>query len=611
MRHRRQFARALVGASAFAIAALPTPAAAQRVDRIIAFGDSYADQDNAQQLGLISPGFQPLYSTGRFSGGTNYIDTLSQILGAPVQNFAIGGARATPDFLFEVNSFLAGGGGPAFPAITPTFNDGDLLAVSIGGNDARAYAGNPGVIPVGSSVAAAPAAAASAVTAATTGLNALVAAGAPTISFLAGDTGRLFEFGITPAQSAIRTAYSNAFNAGMQTTLAGYAANGVTVHYLDLTAILDNVTANAGAYGITSGLVCPLFATGNTACVTNSNGFLVYGDGLHLTSQGFAIVARYVATQLQAPLTLQATSDLGLETARQFGRTLNGRLDLAAPRDGDSADGTQIFLIGDTFSRDIEEDSATDGFDVDGVGLSGGVSFGFGNGTVGLVGNYSRPKARFGADVAKTRSKTWQVGGFAGFGLAGGFVQGYAGYGQDSHKITRQGVVEAMTASPDGSHVLAGLKAGYLMPMGGMRIGPVVALDYAKAKVDGYTETGDAALNLNVSSLTAKSMTGSIGAELRGDFNDEGIQLRPFASAALEMDFLGDGRTIRFAQTTAPGIVNSWSFEDRSKKAYGRFSAGASAGILSRVSVDALVSGTVGQKQGDDLSAHIGVKLGL
>ena len=111
MTHCRLFALSLLAASALTA----TPAAAQRVDSITAFGDSYADDNNALQLGLIPPAFQPLYPTGRFSGGTNYVDTLSTILGVPVQNFAIGGARANPDFLFEVNSFLAGGGGPAFP----------------------------------------------------------------------------------------------------------------------------------------------------------------------------------------------------------------------------------------------------------------------------------------------------------------------------------------------------------------------------------------------------------------------------------------------------------------------------------------------------------------
>ena len=82
-----------------------------------------------------------------------------------------------------------------------------------------------------------------------------------------------------------------------------------------------------------------------------------------------------------------------------------------------------------------------------------------------------------------------QLGGYGGFGIAGGFVQGYAGYGWDKHDIERAGVVEEMEADPDGNHFIAGAKGGYLMPLGGVRVGPVVALDYAKAKVDGYTET--------------------------------------------------------------------------------------------------------------------------
>ena len=55
----RLICRALIGASALALAAVP--AAAQRVDHIVAFGDSYADDNNALQLGLIPPAFQPLY----------------------------------------------------------------------------------------------------------------------------------------------------------------------------------------------------------------------------------------------------------------------------------------------------------------------------------------------------------------------------------------------------------------------------------------------------------------------------------------------------------------------------------------------------------------------
>src|SRR3546814_14819065 len=66
------------------------PASAQSVDRSVAFGDSYADDGNLFELIGIDPPF--VYPTGRFSGGTNFVDTMSTLLNAPVDNFAIGGA---------------------------------------------------------------------------------------------------------------------------------------------------------------------------------------------------------------------------------------------------------------------------------------------------------------------------------------------------------------------------------------------------------------------------------------------------------------------------------------------------------------------------------------
>jgi outer membrane lipase/esterase len=585
--------------------AFSAPAAAQRVDRIITFGDSYADDGNAFELGLVPPAIVPLYPTGRFTGGTNYIDTLSQLLDAPVFNFAIGGARANPEFLLEVGAF-AGGGGGVFPTLTPTFDENDLLTISIGGNDARAYGATPGATAGGAAAAAAPA-----IGATKAGLDFLVGAGAPTISFLAGDTGRLPEVAANPAAAALRTAYSTAFNQGVQQVLAGYAADGVMVHYLDLTLMLNRVQANPAAYGLT-GIACPSFAAGDLTCRLNGGeGFLFYGDLLHPTSQGSAIIAHYVATQLQAPLTLQATSDLALDTARQFGRTLGGRASLAGAAGGDADAGMRFFLVGDTFSRDVDADHATDPFDVDGVGATGGVSFGFAGGVAGIAANYSRPKAKFLADIAETRSTSWQVGAFAGTSVSGIVAHGYVGYGKDDHNIERGGVIDKLNADTNGSHWLAGAKAGYLMPIRGLRVGPVVALDYASAKVDGYTEEGDEALTLNVESVSAKSLTGSLGLELRGDADSAGPQFRPYAAAALEKDFIGDSRTMHFSQTSAPVIVNRWELEDRSKKAYARLSGGGSAVILKGVTLDAVISGTLGRDDGDEVSGHVGVGIGF
>ena len=66
---RRLLSCALAGAS-FAIAGMSAaPASAQRVERIVAFGDSYADDGNAFQLLGIPPASTIIYPTGRFTGG--------------------------------------------------------------------------------------------------------------------------------------------------------------------------------------------------------------------------------------------------------------------------------------------------------------------------------------------------------------------------------------------------------------------------------------------------------------------------------------------------------------------------------------------------------------
>ena len=303
----------------------------------------------------------------------------------------------------------------------------------------------------------------------------------------------------------MRTAYSTAFNGGIQNVLAGYATRGSVVHYLDLSKVLDQVSANPAGYGITNGLVCPLFP-GNTTCAVNASGYLFYGDALHLTSQGFAIVGQYVARQLAAPLTLQAPSELGFDTARQWGRTLSSRGDLYGR--GAVDQGLRIYALGDADMRDAHRGSQTSAFEVLGVGGTIGAEMGLSNGLVGVAGNYTRARLSFNDDSARTRAHSWQIGAYGSLDMGGLFGQAYLGYGKDRNRITRTGVVDDMTANPHGSHVVGGAKGGYLMPFSALKIGPIVALDYARAKVDGYTEAGDPALTLNVAPRASRRSPG-------------------------------------------------------------------------------------------------------
>ena len=611
---RKHFRQALACASVAAMA-VSAPVEAQQIDRIVAVGDSYADTGNAFALGYANPLAQVIYPTGRFSGGTNYIDTLAALLGVPVQDFAIGGAFGGTNngtlcfdpfyapgtsplcgkgLQFEVDQFLnVGPQSTVFPDASTALTRNDLLAISIGGNDARFFQ------QAGGTLALAPAAGAAAAAGTAAQLDRLVAQGNPTISFLALNGAAAPEVANDPAAQQIRGAFSTAYFTSLQGTLAGYAANGSIVHYLDGTLLLQEVAANSQAFGITKGLVCPIFP--DPTCLVDSKGFLFYGDALHLTSQGFAIVAAYIVRQLDAPLTLQAPSSLGVETARQFGRTLSTRSDLYGR--GAATPGLKFFAVGDYFSSDVGETQQNAAFQMTGGGGTLGVEYGLPMGVVGLAGNYSKPRVRFGNDSAKIDTRSWQVGAYGSLAAGPLFGQAYAGYGSDRNDLTRAGVISDMTASPHGHHVTAGAKGGFLMPFGPFSVGPVAALDYARANVQGYTENGDPVLTLNVSSQSQKSLTGQLGLEVRGSL----AGLRPYASVTAEHEFSGSRDVIHFSQTDAPIIVNSWGI-GRDKGTYGRASFGAVAALPGGIGLDTAVTTTFGRNGGQEVAAHIGAR---
>jgi phospholipase/lecithinase/hemolysin len=296
---------AMLGTAGCAEAAAPERPSAPAITRIVAFGDSFADDGNIYELFGTTP--PPLYPRGRFSDGTNFVDTMGELLGAPVANFALGGAVTGPGsdnnpagFDQQYRAFLAGGGPAYFPRVSGRFSPADLVVVSIGGNDARAFGKSFGRSPsrakVEAAIAAAPAAAALSVANATQGLEALVGAGARRITFLGGDVGRLPEVaGSTIAP--IGSAFSKSYNEGMKASLARFAARGISVHYLDLDKLADRVASDPAAFGLNSAGACP------AECLTNpalAGKYLFYVDKVHLTSAGFAIVGRAAVAQLRS-----------------------------------------------------------------------------------------------------------------------------------------------------------------------------------------------------------------------------------------------------------------------------------------------------------------------
>src|SRR6266404_3670036 len=166
--------------------------------RIQAFGDSYADIGNLWKFtGGI--GQLPLYPTGRFSGGTNFVDTTSALLGIPQLNFAVGAAKTNGNtILGPIGGFLQEVQGLPFPGLMGPIKIAppDLVEINIGGNDARQY------YQTGGTLAGVPAAAATSATNAINGINTLVGDGARTIVFTVGDVSKLPEVGFPTTPNA-------------------------------------------------------------------------------------------------------------------------------------------------------------------------------------------------------------------------------------------------------------------------------------------------------------------------------------------------------------------------------------------------------------------------
>jgi outer membrane lipase/esterase len=597
-------------------------ASAQTVFTTIqAFGDSYADTGNL--IKIIGP--QAIYPTGRFSGGTNFVDTTSALLGVPQNNFAIGGATSgptnvvgpgIPGFTQEWQGFIASG-----KTIAPS----DLVEFSIGGNDARAYYRGGGTL------AGVPAAATTSFNQTMAGINALVGVGARNIVFTIGDVSTLPEATGNPA-APIGSAFSQNYNAQIQTALAAIARSGVRVELVDIAAIGNLIKADPSRYGLTSAGTCPVACVGNTAL---QNQFLFYVDALHLTSHGFAILGEYIVNRLNAPLTIAPQGDVGLSSAMGFASTLFGRLDtfrettgFASVMNSNAADlkvpytkappprvaynPWSFYMLANGAVSDRQATIAARGFDLDSVGGTIGTEYRINaNAFVGGAFDYSNPKARLFNNAGTTEANAYQIGGYGAWTNANFFLQGLATVGWQNYRNVRPGVVDTITSNPDGTSVVAAGKVGYLFGTPDkVQVGPIGSLLYARARVNAFTEAGDPVLTLNVGSQTAETLIGSVGAQFRFPFWVAGKIISPYVNLTADDDIIGNGRIVQFGATSAPIIINNWAIPNtNSHNVYGRVAAGVVAPVWANVALTANLSQTFARTGGNDFYGNGGLKI--
>jgi outer membrane lipase/esterase len=594
---------------------------------IQAFGDSYADTGNLiRAIGPITIAGINIYPTGRFSGGTNFVDTTSALLGIPQNNFAVGGAQTAAGpipnsgFVQQAQGFVASG-----RTIAPS----DLVEISIGGNDARGY------YQAGGTLAGVPAAATVSANQAMAGINTLVGAGARNIVFTVGDVSQLPE-AIGNPNAPVGSAYSQNYNAQMQAALAAIARNGVRVEYIDNGLLGNLIRANPARYGISNVGPCPFPACVGTTAAAKAiqDQFLFYLDGIHLTSHGFAIMGGYIVNRLNAPLTFAPQGDLALNSAMGFASTLYGKLDmfretyglvsssmnayaaytkapyLKAPPPA-PVNPWSFYMQANGGISDRQATVASNGFNLDGVGGTIGTEYRINNNAfVGGAFDYSNPKARLFNNAGTTDVNSYQFGVYGAWADAHFFAQGLATFGWQNFRNTRPGVVDVITSNPDGTTFVAGGKVGYLFDAGQSQVGPIGGLTYARARVNGYTESGDPVLTLNVGAQTAEALVASAGVQFRAPFMVSGRVISPYLNLTAEDDVIGNGRIIQFGATSAPLIINNWAVPNGSSQhVYGRVAGGVVAPVTNNVALTVNLSRTIAHQGGDDFYGTGGLRI--
>ncbi len=303
----------------------------QGIDRVVVFGASLSDTGNAF-VWLSDPVNQPCgarqnvppydkldellvpdgpYARGghHFTDGATWVEGLTRPLalagnarpalrgaGTEASNFAVGGARAVHfPCRFNLPDQVA-----AYAARFPQTSPQTLVAFEIGGNDVR-----DGLVAAASGQSPVPFIQ-NALASLANSIAELYARGARRFLLLnvpnlaRAPSVRLLDQQV-PGAGALATQLAQSFNAGLA-GVVGYAQGlgGTDVRVLDISALLEEIVADPGAYG---------FTNATDACVTPNlppyrcaqPDTYVFWDGVHPTRAVHALMAQRALAVLSAP----------------------------------------------------------------------------------------------------------------------------------------------------------------------------------------------------------------------------------------------------------------------------------------------------------------------
>lgn len=295
-------------AAALAAGLCATSAQAVTFTSLTIFGDSLSDSGNNALVigangGQVITGntyipTQP-YAFGAYTNQNTWVNAFASGLGLPTGavpsgsgggNYAYGGARTTvngtpfnfpPSATTQLAQFLATPG--TLPATS-------LFVIAIGGNDVRSAAEAAAADPA-NALTIISTAAASFASGVGNMVDALQARGAQNIVVWGVPNVGRTPFAIATNTVAGATFASNTFNTALNTRMTGEAG----VIRFNVSALIDTVATNPGAYGITN-------VTDACGAIAGCNpSQYLFWDAIHPTSKGQALVATAMLAAVPEP----------------------------------------------------------------------------------------------------------------------------------------------------------------------------------------------------------------------------------------------------------------------------------------------------------------------
>jgi uncharacterized protein YhjY with autotransporter beta-barrel domain/phospholipase/lecithinase/hemolysin len=610
-----------------------SPLSAQtQFTNIFGFGDSYADTGAAPggafRLANIPCIYQPNCT---FTGSTTFVQSLQSIYGLPgMTNYAIGGARTD-------NTNTIGPLSPGFgfsyelaQSASRRYSSSDLIALSIGGNDLSAInltlVADPHALIVSSASISAGNAAA--------GVQQMAAQGARNIAWLSTGSSKWFPEmpGSVALTNPLRDAWADTYYQQTQQLLAPLARSGVRIFLFNFGILQERVASNPGMYGFTSATNCEAGPAGPSTPVSVNVNFAgcFYQNSVHPTGTAMALIARYMANQIDAPLTVVSQGGITTGIAAGFAASVLGRLD--ANR------GFQTFGLGPAMAMSyametkappsappqsrwsIYSDVAYGTGSFDRQFLASGYNYDTVGGTLGVeyrvdprlrlggVFGYAESTVNLDVQNAHDHIGSYQLAGYGSFTDTHWFADGLLAYGRHVYELDRQGVIDIVHADASADTFTAAGNAGYLVGIGPFRAGPIAGLSYTRAIIHAYTETGDNLITMMVDQQVVDSLTGDAGLQVRYPFLLGTALYSPFINLTAAHDFIGAGRTVTTTQVTAPLLPVLTPVPDNGQ-VYGKIYAGLAATIAGTLSATVSAATTFARDGGNAASVSGGIKV--